>query len=55
MPETITPLHRLSIALTIFDINKQKEAKKHGAIPYTYWEVIKEKKNDYTKYQNLHF
>ncbi|XP_018347370.1 PREDICTED: citrate synthase, mitochondrial-like isoform X2 [Trachymyrmex septentrionalis] len=43
MPETITPLHRLSVALTIFNISKQaKEAKKHGAMPYTYWEYIYE-------------
>ncbi|XP_018044444.1 PREDICTED: probable citrate synthase 2, mitochondrial [Atta colombica] len=43
MPETITPLHRLSIALTIFNISKQtREAKKHGAMPYTYWEYIYE-------------
>ncbi|XP_028047292.2 probable citrate synthase 2, mitochondrial, partial [Monomorium pharaonis] len=42
MPET-TPLHRLSIALTIFDISKQaKEAKKHGAMPYAYWEYTYE-------------
>lgn len=43
MPETITPLHRLSVALTIFDISKQaKEAKRHGAMPYTYWEVVED-------------
>ncbi|XP_018359351.1 PREDICTED: probable citrate synthase 2, mitochondrial isoform X1 [Trachymyrmex cornetzi] len=43
MPEIITPLHRLSVALTIFNISKQaKEAKKHGAMPYTYWEYIYE-------------
>lgn len=43
MPETITPLHKLSVALTIFDISKQeKEAKKHGAMPYTYWEVVED-------------
>ncbi|XP_024881024.1 probable citrate synthase 2, mitochondrial [Temnothorax curvispinosus] len=43
MPETITPLHRLSVALTIFDVSKQaKEAKRHGAMPYTYWEYTYE-------------
>ncbi|XP_011057327.1 PREDICTED: probable citrate synthase 2, mitochondrial, partial [Acromyrmex echinatior] len=43
MPETITPLHKLSVALTIFNISKQaKEAKKLGAMPYTYWEYIYE-------------
>jgi len=42
MPETITPLYRLSAALAIFDVSKHaKNAKKHGALPYTYWEVIK--------------
>lgn len=43
MPETITPLHRLSVALTIFDVGKQtKEAKELGAIPYTHWEVVED-------------
>ncbi|KAG5317234.1 CISY1 synthase, partial [Pseudoatta argentina] len=43
MPETITPLHKLSVALTIFNISKQaKEAKKLGIMPYTYWEYIYE-------------
>ncbi|XP_018307004.1 probable citrate synthase 2, mitochondrial [Mycetomoellerius zeteki] len=43
MPEIITPLHRLSVALTIFNISKQaKEAKRHGAMPYTYWEYTYE-------------
>ncbi|XP_018396653.1 PREDICTED: probable citrate synthase 2, mitochondrial isoform X2 [Cyphomyrmex costatus] len=43
MPETITPLHKLSVALTIFDISKTaKEAKRHGAMPYTYWEYTYE-------------
>lgn len=61
MPEAITPMHRLSIALTIFNISKQaKEAKRHGAIPYTYWEVIKKKmkifiQKNHVTYQNLHF
>lgn len=42
VPETITPLHKLSIALTIFDISKHaKKAKKLGAMPYSYWEVTK--------------
>ncbi|XP_011705944.1 PREDICTED: probable citrate synthase 2, mitochondrial [Wasmannia auropunctata] len=43
MPETITPLHKLSVALTIFGISKQaREAKRHGAMPYTYWEYTYE-------------
>jgi len=50
MPETITPLHKLSVALTIFHISKQaKEAKKHGAMPYSYWEVVE----DIGIYKNL--
>jgi len=41
MPETMTPLYRLSVALAIFDVSKHaKNAKRHGALPYTYWEVI---------------
>lgn len=40
LPETITPLGRLSVALAIFDVSKYaKEAKRYGAMPYTYWEV----------------
>ncbi|XP_020289299.1 probable citrate synthase 2, mitochondrial isoform X2 [Pseudomyrmex gracilis] len=43
VPETITPLHKLSIALTIFDISKRaKKAKKLGAMPYSYWEYTYE-------------
>ncbi|EZA49338.1 hypothetical protein DMN91_000390 [Ooceraea biroi] len=43
MPETITPLHRLSAALAIFDISKHaKNAKRYGALPYTYWEYTYE-------------
>ncbi|KAL6428166.1 hypothetical protein ACFW04_008490 [Cataglyphis niger] len=43
MPEAITPMHRLSVALTIFNISKQaKEAKRYGAMPYTYWEYAYE-------------
>lgn len=42
LPETITPLGRLSVALTILDVSKYaKEAKRHGAMPHTYWEVVK--------------
>lgn len=41
IPKTFTPLHKLSIALTFFDISKHaKNAKKHGAMPYSYWEVV---------------
>lgn len=43
MPEAITPMHRLSVALTIFNIGKQaKKAKRLGALPYTYWEYTYE-------------
>ncbi|XP_070155153.1 citrate synthase-like [Polyergus mexicanus] len=43
MPEAVTPMHRLSVALTIFNISKQaKDAKMHGAMPYTYWEYTYE-------------
>ncbi|EFN84182.1 Probable citrate synthase 1, mitochondrial, partial [Harpegnathos saltator] len=39
LPETITPLGKLSVALTIFNVSKcAKEAKRHGVMPYTYWE-----------------
>nr|XP_012224555.1 PREDICTED: probable citrate synthase 1, mitochondrial [Linepithema humile] len=43
IPKTVTPLHKLSIALTFFDISKHaKNAKRHGAMPYSYWEYIYE-------------
>ncbi|XP_014483178.1 PREDICTED: probable citrate synthase 2, mitochondrial [Dinoponera quadriceps] len=39
LPESVTPLGRLSVALTILDVSKcAKEAKRHGAMPHTYWE-----------------
>lgn len=40
LPETITPLGRLSVALTSLDVSKYaKEAKRQGVMPHTYWEV----------------
>lgn len=41
MPDTITPLQKLSTALAVFNVSKHAEnAKRYGALPYTYWEVI---------------
>ncbi|XP_033217927.1 probable citrate synthase 2, mitochondrial isoform X2 [Belonocnema kinseyi] len=43
LPKTVTPLRRLSIALTTLDADKHtKSAIKNGAMKYTHWEYIYE-------------
>lgn len=48
LPKTVTPLGRLSIALTTLDADKHtKSAINHGAMKYTHWEVRKKSVNKY--------
>ncbi|XP_076227656.1 putative citrate synthase 2, mitochondrial [Nomia melanderi] len=43
LPKTVTPLGKLSVALTVFDSSKHmKEALKNRASTYTYWEYTYE-------------
>lgn len=40
LPKTISPLGRLSVALTVFDSGKHvKEALRNGVMSHTHWEV----------------